>query len=426
MKSYKSMNNDELQAELKLQNSRYELFRSRNLSYDMTRGKPGADQLDISMDLLNDNLIGNGTDANGNDCRNYGLVEGIPEAKKLFGDIFDVKPEQVIVSGNSSLNIMYDTIVRCLLFGAGPDLKSWGSQGKVKFICPAPGYDRHFAICEQLGIDMITVELNDDGPDMDVVEKLVAEDSSIKGLWSIPKYSNPTGIVYSDNVVDRLANMETAANDFRIFWDDAYSVHFLKSEPAKLKNILKACEEAGNSDRPFVFTSTSKITFPGAGISAMAASKKCIDFFGKLINIQTIGPDKLNQLRHVRYLKDYNGIITHMKKHAAILKPKFDAVLSILQMELTGLEIAVWSNPEGGYFINVDTIEKCATKIVKMSKDCGLLLTPAGATFPYKKDPKDTNIRIAPTFPPLNQLGEAIEIMCICIKLVSLESLLNR
>lgn len=422
---YCDMNREQLAQTLKLEKARYQAFKEKNLSYDMTRGKPGADQLNLSTDLLSDKYIGNANTENGTDCRNYGLTAGIPEIRALFGQLFDTAPEQVIVGGNSSLNMMYDTIAMFLLLGTGSGRTPWCRQGTIKFICPVPGYDRHFAICEQFGIEMIPVEIKEDGPDMEAVEALAANDPAVKGMWSIPKYSNPSGVIYSDEVIRRLASMRCAAEDFRIIWDDAYTVHYLGDRPHRQLSLVRACAEAGNPDRAIMVTSTSKITFPGAGVAAIASSLANVQYLTKLIGIQTIGPDKLNQLRHVHFLKDYDTIVAHMEKHAEILRPKFQSVLSTMEAELDGLDILEWSRPEGGYFISVNTLDGIADQVVAMAKDCGVLFTPAGATFPYRKDPRNRNIRIAPTFPPLSQLQEAITVFCVCVKICSLEKLLG-
>ncbi len=423
MDDFSKMSINELQEKKRKLEAEYEAYKAQKLNLDMSRGKPCSEQLDISSDMLKD--LNCYKTQNGTDVRNYGLVDGIPELKNLFAEIMEADPKEVIVGGNSSLNMMYDTIVRAMLFGVPGSIMPWGKLPKIKFLCPSPGYDRHFAICEQLGIEMITVEIKSDGPDMDMVEKLVAEDESIKGIWCTPKYSNPDGITYSDEVVRRFAEMKTKAPDFRIFWDNAYVVHHLSDTPDRLKNILAACKEAGNPDRVLIFSSTSKISFPGAGVAAMASSENNIDFAKKKITIQTIGPDKINQLRHAKRFKNLKDVEEHMKVHAALIKPKFDAVLDILQKELDGKNIAWWNKPNGGYFISLNTLNGCAKKIVKMAADAGVVLTGAGATYPYGKDPNDKNIRIAPTFPPIDELKKAIEILCICVQLTSIEKLLE-
>lgn len=406
---------------------KYEEYKAKNLKLDMSRGKPCSEQLDLSMDMLEfDTDKDNYTTSDGIDTRNYGLVDGIPEAKELFAQMLEVSPKEIIIGGNSSLSMIYDTIARAMFFGVYGSDVPWGKLPKVKFICPSPGYDRHFAIAELFQIEMILVDMKSDGPDMDAVERLAAEDESVKGIICIPKYSNPEGITYSDEVVDRLAGMRTAAKDFRIFWDNAYVVHHLTDNPDKLKNIMEACKAAGNPDRTFIFSSTSKITFPGAGIAMMAASENNIAQIKKLLGIQTIGPDKMNQLRHVRFLKDMDGIISHMKKHASILKPKFDMVLNILESELGEKNIASWNKPNGGYFISFNTLPGCACATVKMASEAGVVLTPAGATFPYGKDPLDRNIRIAPTLPPVSELKMAMELLCVCVQIVSIKKLLEQ
>lgn len=400
----------------------YDEAKAQNLKLDMSRGKPCPEQMDLSLGMLDCTEY----KMDGTDCRNYGGVDGLPSAKALFAEFLEVTPEEIIVGGNSSLSMMYDTIARAMMFGVVDSEQPWGKLPKVKFLCPSPGYDRHFAICELMGIEMITIAMNDDGPDMDTVEKLVAEDASIKGIWCVPKYSNPGGVVYSDEVVDRLASMPTKAPDFRIFWDNAYTVHHLTEKPAHLKNILEACKAAGNPERVFIFGSTAKISFAGAGVAAMGGSKKNIDAIRKQLGIQTIGPDKMNQLRHVRFFKDMAGIEAHMRKHAAIIGPKFTKVLEILETELGGTGIAEWSKPTGGYFISLNTMEGCAKQVVKLAADAGVVLTNAGATYPYGNDPQDRNIRIAPTFPPMEELEKAMNLVALCIKLVSVEKLLAK
>lgn len=396
----------------------YESFRARGLALDMTRGKPCNEQLDLSLGLL-DCLGRDFKAADGTDCRNYGVVEGLPEARALFAELLDVQPGEVVVGGNSSLAMMHDVIVQALLKGTtgGP---AWHGQ-KPKFLCPSPGYDRHFAICERYGIEMIPVAMRDDGPDMDEVERVVASDASVKGMWCVPRYSNPGGVVYAKAVVERLAAMKTAAPDFRILWDNAYTVHHLVDAPPSLANLLAACAAAGNPDRAIVFTSTSKITFAGAGVAALASSAANIRNIVAGLSIQTIGHDKLNQLRHVRFFENAAGIGAHMKKHAAILKPKFDAVTAILAERLGGKGVATWSDPAGGYFVSLDTPDGCAAKVVKMADEAGVKLTKAGATYPYGKDPRDRNIRLAPSFPPLAQVRQAMELVAICVEIAALE-----
>ena len=404
---------------------RYQKFKAENQKLDMSRGKPCPEQLDLSKSLLTCLTEDDYKTRDGIDCRNYGGIEGIPEARELLAPILDVAPEDVIVSGNSSLALMYDLIVKALILGVPGGSMPWGKQPKVKFICPSPGYDRHFAICTQLGIEMIAIGLGETGPDMDQVERLVAEDESIKGIWCVPKYSNPSGITYSDEVVGRFAKMKIKAPDFRIFWDNAYSVHHLTGRPDGLKNILDACKRAGNPDRVFLFSSTSKISLAGAGLSLMAGSENNINWLKKQMGIQTIGPDKLNQLRHVRFFKKFSGIEEQMKRHASIIKPKFEQVLKTLEAELGDKRIAEWTRPNGGYFISLNTMEGCAKRVVDMAAEAGVVLTGAGATYPYGNDPLDRNIRIAPTFPTLAELKKAMEIVAVCVQLASIERILE-
>jgi aspartate/methionine/tyrosine aminotransferase len=420
------LSENDLRKKLDELNKKYQVFVDKNVKLDMSRGKPCKEQLDLSMEMLNfpsSNDICESSD--GTDLRNYGLLDGIPEAKKLLADMLEVSPSEIIVGGNSSLSMMHDAIVRALLFGVYGGEKTWGQYPKIKFLCPSPGYDRHFAICQALGIEMITVEMKQDGPDMDIVEKLVAEDETIKGIWCVPKYSNPQGITYSDEVVERFAKMKTKANDFRIFWDNAYTVHHLTDDPDNLKNILEECKKAGNPDRVYIFGSTSKITFPGAGIAAMAASENNIALQKKQIGYQTIGSDKINQFRHVKFLKDIDGINQHMKKHASIIAPKFEVVLNILDSELGGKGIASWNKPAGGYFISFDTLPGCAKKTLELASAAGVTMTSAGATYPYGKDPEDKNIRIAPTLPPIEELKNAMELLCICVQITAINKILE-
>ena len=405
---------------------RYREFKSRGTTLDITRGKPCPEQLDLASDMLDIINSGNYLTEDAADCRNYGGLDGIPEVKKLFAQYLEVAPAEIIIGGNSSLNMMHDTFMRAMVKGVTEDSPPWVKLPEVKFLCPSPGYDRHFFICDYLDIDMITVEMNDTGPDMDQVEELVAGDDGIKGIWCVPRYSNPTGVVYSDEVVDRLAAMKTKANDFRIFWDNAYAVHHLDDKPAQLKNILTSCKQAGNPERVIIFGSTSKITFAGSGVAMMAGSPKNMALTKKQMAFQTIGPDKLNQLRHAMFFKNVAGIDDHMKKHAAILKPKFEAVQTALEKELAGKNIADWSRPGGGYFVSIDTLEGCAAAVVQMAAEAGVKLTPAGSTYPYMKDPLDRNIRIAPSFPPLEDIRSAMQLVSICIQLVSIEKLMTK
>ena len=399
----------------------YAACQARNLKLDMSRGKPASTQLDLSNGILTSTLTTYTTEDK-TDTRNYGILTGITEAKKLFSELLDIPTDKLIIGGNSSLNLMYDTMVRHMLFGTQGNTP-WTKLDKVRFLCPAPGYDRHFAICEELGIEMITVPMTSNGPDMDFVEQACAADDSIKGIWCVPLYSNPQGICYSDETVDRLAKMKAAA-DFRIFWDNAYGVHHIFAE-RKLKDIFKACEDAGNPNRPYYFFSTSKITFPGAGVALMASSLSNLEEVKKHMGIQTIGFDKINQLRTVNFLKDAENVRAHMRKQADELKPKFHVVLETLDRELSGTGLAEWEKPDGGYFVAVDTLDGCAKEVVRLAKEAGVTMTGAGATFPYKKDPRDRNIRIAPTYPTIDELKLAMELFCLCVKLAGVNKLLE-
>ncbi len=425
MKAYKELSKEELQRLQAELTKAYEDTKGKGLKLDMSRGKPGITQLDMGMDILDAlNSKSDMKTEDGMDVRNYGVLDGIPEAKRLMAGIMGVKPENVVVCGNASLSIMYDTISRSVTHGVMGSTP-WCKLDKVKFLCPVPGYDRHFAITEHFGIEMINVPMSPQGPDMDMVERLVAEDSAIKGIWCVPKYSNPQGYSYSDDTVRRMAALKPAAKDFRIFWDNAYAVHDLYDDRKDtILEILSECEKAGNPDMVYEFCSTSKISFSGAGVAALASSKGNIDFIKKSMTIQTIGYDKINQLRHVRYFKDINGLKAHMKKHAALLKPKFEAVLTTLDGELSGLGIGEWTKPNGGYFISFEAMDGCAKAIVAKCKEAGMTLTGAGATFPYGKDPKDSNIRIAPSFPTPEEMKQAAELFTLCVKLVSVEKLL--
>lgn len=426
MKAYKDLSKEELLTLQEQLNKEYEEAKAKGLKLDMSRGKPAASQLDMEMDFMNvlnaDSILK--TEA-GVDCRNYGVMDGIPEARKLIGDVLGVPADNVIVFGNASLNIMYDTVARSEIFGVMGETP-WCKLDKVKFLCPVPGYDRHFAITEQFGIEMINVPMSEDGPDMDMVEELVNTDPAVKGIWCVPKYSNPQGYTYSDETVKRFAALKPAAKDFRIYWDNAYAIHDLYEEKKDtLLDIISECEKAGNPDMVYEFCSTSKVTFPGSGIAALAASKANLDFIKKFMTIQTIGYDKVNQLRHVRYFKDAEGMKAHMMKHAAIMRPKFEAVFHVLESELNGLGIGSWTEPKGGYFISFDALEGCAKKIVEKCKEAGVVLTGAGATYPYKKDPKDSNIRLAPSFPTPEELAMATDLFVLCVKIVSVEKLLK-
>lgn len=424
MPTYAEMTNDELIAEKKMLEEEYCSYKAKDLKLNMARGKPASAQLDLSMPLLSDvSSYSDFHSEDGTDCRNYGVVDGLPEAKKLMASMLDDEPDRVIVFGNASLNIMYDTVMRCWVFGSLGSTP-WSKLDTVKWLCPVPGYDRHFSVTEAFGIEMMPVSMTEDGPDMDEAEKLVAKDDSIKGIWCVPKYSNPGGISYSDEVVSRLASMKCAAPDFRIFWDNAYCVHHLyedTNEQDQVYDIGLACQKASNPDRYFKFASTSKVTFPGSGISAFAASPDHIAETKNHMSIQTIGYDKLNQLRHVRFLKDADGIAEHMKKHAAIVRPKFELVCKRLEEGLSEAGIGSWNNPRGGYFISFDAPKGCAKRVVELAKQAGVVMTGAGATYPYGNDPADSNIRIAPTLPPLHELDEAMDVFICCVKLAAIE-----
>lgn len=426
MTAYKDLSKEELLELKKGLEARFEEIKAKGLSLDMSRGKPAADQLNLSMGMMDVlNSSEELTCANGVDCRNYGGLDGIDEAKQLLADMMEVPKDNVIIFGNSSLNVMYDTVARAMTHGVMGSTP-WCKLDKVKFLCPVPGYDRHFAITEHFGIEMINIPMTSEGPDMDLVEELVNNDPAVKGIWCVPKYSNPQGITYSDETVFRFANLKPAAEDFRIFWDNAYCVHHLYEDKQDyLLEILMECKKAGNPDMVYKFSSTSKISFPGSGIAAMAASDANLKDIRNMMKVQTIGHDKVNQLRHVRFFKDIHGIVEHMKKHADILRPKFETVLEVLDKELGGLEIGSWIAPRGGYFISFDALDGCAKAIVAKAKEAGVVLTGAGATFPYGKDPHDSNIRIAPSYPPLNDLKQAMELFALCVKLVSVEKLLS-
>ena len=426
MTAYKDLSREEL---LELKNgleARFAEVKAKGLKLDMSRGKPAADQLNLSMgmmDVLNSSAVL--TCEDGVDCRNYGGLDGIGEAKRLLADMMEVAKDNVIIFGNSSLNVMYDTVSRAMTHGVMGSTP-WCKLDKVKFLCPVPGYDRHFAITEHFGIEMVNVPMTPTGPDMDMVEKLVNEDPAVKGIWCVPKYSNPQGITYSDETVYRFANLKPAAEDFRIFWDNAYCVHHLYEDKQDyLLEILTECKKAGNPDMVYKFSSTSKISFPGSGIAAIAASEANLKDIRDMLKFQTIGHDKVNQLRHVRFFKDVHGIVEHMKKHADIMRPKFEAVIEVLERELGGLEIGSWIKPLGGYFISFDAMEGCAKAIVAKAKEAGLVMTGAGATFPYGKDPHDSNIRIAPSYPTPEELSVATDIFVLSVKLVSIDKLLG-
>ena len=418
-KSYLSMSAAELQAELESVKKEYEDIKAQGLSIDMSRGKPGSDQLDISDGMLKVLDDGDFKCEVGLDVRNYGLLDGIPECKKLFADLLEVKPENVIVGGNSSLSLMFDYVSQCMYQGVG--FTPWSQQGKVKFLCPCPGYDRHFAICEFFGIEMINIPMTAEGPDMDAIEEAV-KDSSVKGMFCVPKYSNPQGITFSAETVKRIANLDTAADDFRIIWDNAYCVHDLTETTDELVNIFDVLPEK-NKDMVIEVASTSKISYPGAGVSCLVSSVDNIKAILKRLTVQAISYDKVNMLRHVKFFKDVQGIKEHMKLHAKILKPKFDAVIDTLNSDLAGLGIAEWNEPNGGYFISLDVTGGSASRVGALCKEAGVTLTNVGATFPYGKDPTDSNIRIAPTFPTPEVLSKAVKVLTVSVKLACLENL---
>lgn len=409
---YNDMSKEELLALKESLNKEYAEAKAKGLALDMSRGKPSAKQLDVSLGLLD--TINSSSDLkalDGTDCRNYGVLDGIPEAKKLMADMMGTTPDHVIVYGNASLNIMYDQISRAYTHGILGNTP-WCKLDKVKFLCPVPGYDRHFAITERFGIEMINIPMSESGPDMGMVEEYVSKDASVKGIWCVPKYSNPQGYTYSEETVKRMAALKPAAEDFRIFWDNAYVIHDLYDDNKdEIADIISECEKAGNPDMVFEFASTSKVSFPGSGIAALATSANNIADIKKQLTIQTIGHDKLNQLRHVRFFKDINGLKEHMRKHAEFMRPKFEAVESVLEEELGGLGIGSWTEPKGGYFISFEAMDGCAKAIVAKCKEAGVKLTGAGATFPYGKDPKDSNIRIAPSFPTPEEMKQAADLL---------------
>lgn len=424
MSDYLKMEKAELESEFSKVRADYEKLRAMHLSLDMSRGKPGADNMDLSEKMFD--LVGNDTgfkNISGIDCRNYGGLDGLTELKTLFSHILELPEDQIIVGGNSSLNMMFDTIAQAMTHGMGGE--PWGRQGEIKFLCPVPGYDRHFAITEYFGIKLIPVTMTAEGPDMDIVEELV-KDEKVKGIWCVPKYSNPEGITYSDSVVKRMAALKPAAGDFRIFWDNAYAVHELYEEGDTLLNIYTECVKAGNPDLPLIFTSTSKITFPGAGVAAQAASPNNVAILKGRMKFQTIGPDKLNQLRHARMFRTVDDVKEHMKKHAAILRPKFEAVLSELESQLGGNSVARWNHPKGGYFISLYVLKGCAKRVEQLCANAGMILTPAGATYPYGIDPDDSNIRIAPSYPSVEEIKKASVVLCTAVKYAVLEKLLDK
>ena len=418
------MNKEQLLEFKRSTEAEYEDFKAQGLSLDMSRGKPSAEQLELSMDMINV-LDGEVLKAeNGFDCRNYGVLDGIPEAKRLLAPMLGITPDEMIIFGNSSLNAMYWTIQVAYTHGVLGE-KPWSQCGKVKFLCPVPGYDRHFKVTEFFGVEMINVPLTPEGPDMDMVEKLVSEDDSIKGIWCVPQYSNPDGISYSDETVKRFAALKPKAKDFRIFWDNAYCIHHLTDNPGYILNILEEAKKCGNENIVYMFASTSKITFPGAGVAFMGASTENIDSLKKMLGVSTIGYDKLNQLRHVKFFETFENLLEHMKKHKEILAPKFSAVIEMLDKEIAPLGIGSYISPNGGYFISFNSLPGCAKRIVELCKNGGVVLTGAGATYPYGKDPDDKNIRISPSFPTVEELTKAMELFVICVKLASAEKLLE-
>ena len=423
MKPYNEMGKAELKGVLEGLRGDFEKFRNTGRKLNMTRGVPSEEQLALANGMITCLAPDDYLAAGGIDCRNYGGLDGIPEMKRIFADLLGLAPDEVIASGNSSLALMFDNVSSNMSHGVR-DGEPWHTQGKVKFLCPCPGYDRHFTICRYFHIDMIPIEMDADGPDMDAVEAAVAADPMVKGIWCVPKFSNPTGIIYSDETVRRFANLKPAAADFRVYWDNAYMIHEFDGGQYPLPNIIRLCEEAGNPHMPLVFASFSKVSFAGASVSCMASSKSNCEYIKKRLTAQTIGPDKLNHLRHARFFKDADGVMEHMKKHAAIIGPKFKLVADTLRRELGGLGIAEWTEPKGGYFVSFDSPDGCAKRIVALCEEAGVALTPAGATYPYGNDPHDRNIRIAPSFPSQASLEQALEVFCAAVKLAGAEKLL--
>lgn len=422
MKPYSLLTNEERKAEYAELLQKYEQYRSLNLSLNMARGKPGKEQLDLVSDMLAILIDYGDYVSDGIDVRNYGELSGLPAAKRLFAEILGTQPEEVFVGGNASLNLMYDLISKAYTHGLLHSERPWSKEPVVKFLCPAPGYDRHFKICETFGMEMITVAMTENGPDMDAVEEAV-KDPAVKGIWCVPKYSNPDGIVYSDETIDRLASLQPAAPDFTIMWDNAYCIHEIFGDFVPFRDILTLCRENGNADMVYEFASTSKITFPGAGVGVMAASVANQKYLTSLIGIQTIGFDKINHLRHVCFLQDKAHTLELMQRHASILRPKFEAVLNSLKNEIEPLNIAHWTEPKGGYFVSFHAMTGTAKRIVQLMKDAGVVMTGAGATYPYGIDPNDSNIRIAPTLPPVHELEQAMQIFCTCVRMATLEKL---